>query len=123
MLNHHQFGPLYRSAEVLVIPTWSGPLFSVYSAKTGEFDHVLQVRQRGNGQWDLHVEPPIWIDGTVKGEGASLVVTDQADACLIARCLVNAARNAGRSAVIVGHIPWAERWKYSPVGPPPDYGM
>lgn len=90
--------PRLRSvADMLMLPGVS--IYDMYP-RLSTFDHVIYVYPR-RSEWHVIIEPPVVVDCDFHGIGALRIETDLAGACEAAIIIAKAARNAGRSVIVV----------------------
>lgn len=90
--------PRLRSvADMHMLPGVS--IYDMYP-RLNAFDHVIYVYPR-RGEWHVIIEPPVVVDCEFYGIGALRIETDLAGAIEAAGRIATAAREAGRSVVVV----------------------
>jgi hypothetical protein len=122
MSSYRGYGPLFQVADVIA-PSFSQlRRYWPYDGTLNACEHLIQIQERG-GQWHVAIDHVLVTEDEFRGKGAFLTVEDFEGACATARAVKEAARIAGRSAIVVAYVPKPARDRCWPNGPRIDLGM
>jgi hypothetical protein len=116
------YGPLFQVADVIAPSFNRLRRYWPYDGTLNDCEHLIQIQERG-GQWHVAIDDVLITDEDFRGKGAFLTVEDLEGACATARAVREAARRAGRTAMVVAYVPKPARDRYWPHGPTIDLGM